>query len=226
MIDQNSIGRCNICGGTEFGKGFQGRLSSTGRLPACLTCKATERHRIVFSVYSHLRGYLRDKRALQFAPEGVLKKEWFKEYDYSAYGRHNSYDMMNIPLPDGAFDLVVSNHVIEHVADDARALAECLRVAGKSGVVHVMAPSPTYRYTTEDWGFADPARNEHYRDYGADMGRDLCRRTPGSHCVGVVGIDPTTLAPDIIFFFSRNEESLRQITAPLIRQQFGCVVVA
>lgn len=135
MTDPNSFGRCNICGGTEFIAGFQGRMSATGRAPVCAGCNAAERHRIAYALYTHLKPILSTRRALQFAPEGYFKAEWFKAYDYSAYGRHNSYDMMNIALPDGAFDLVISNHVIEHVCDDARALAECLRVAGAAGIV-------------------------------------------------------------------------------------------
>ncbi len=226
MIDPASFGRCNICGGTEFEAGFLGRLSTNGHKPSCVKCKSAERHRIIYDVYTHLRPFLKERRGLQFAPEGIFRPEWFKEFDFSAYGRHNSYDMMAIPLPEGAFDIVISNHVIEHVPDDAKALGECLRVAGEAGVVHVTAPSPSYRYTTQDWGFADPEKNEHYRDYGADMGRDLCRRTPGAHGVGVIGHDPATFATDTIFFFSRSEATLRQIAEPLQRAQFGCVVVA
>lgn len=226
MIDPTLLGRCSICGGGEFAAGFQGRRSITGRPPVCAGCGSAERHRVAHQIYAVLRPQLADRRALQFAPEGYLKAEWFKAYDYSAYGRHNSYDIMNIPLPDGAFDLVISNHVIEHVADDGRALAECLRVAGPDGIVHVMVPSPTFRYTTEDWGFADPARNEHYRDYGADIGRDLCRKTPGAHGVGVVGIDSATAAAEAVFFFARREGVLRAFIQPLIRAQFACIVVA
>ncbi|MGE3933392.1 MAG: methyltransferase domain-containing protein, partial [Rhodospirillaceae bacterium] len=168
---------------------------------------------------------LRDKRVLQFAPEGYFKAAWFKQFDYSAYGKHNSYDMMDIPLAEGAFDAVISNHVIEHVADDARALSECLRVVGVKGFVHVMAPSPTQSYATEDWGFADPGRNEHYRNYGADMGRRLCQRVPGALGMGVVGLDPATMSAEAIFFFSRSEGTLRELAAPLLRAQFGCVAI-
>jgi hypothetical protein len=89
-----------------------------------------------------------------------------------------------------------------------------------------MAPSPAFRYATDDWGFADPARNDHVRDYGADLGRNLCRRTPGAHGAGVVGIDPVTFSADVIFIFSRSETALQEFTTPLLRAQFGCVVIA
>ncbi len=46
-----------------------------------------------------------------------------------------------LPFPDASFDLVVSNHVIEHVADPARQLAEIRRVLRPDGVAYLATPN-------------------------------------------------------------------------------------
>lgn len=175
-------------------------------------------------MYEHLRPLLKTWSALQFGPDGTLKKEWFKNYEFSIWGGHRSYDMTKIDVPDGSFDLIASNHVIEHVSDDLLALRECLRVVGPSGLVHITAPSPGYRFKTEDWGFPDPALYEHYREYGADIGKVLAKADDGVHGMAVAGIDPVTLTSDTVFFFSRLgdawEARLFRCSAPTIHASY------
>ncbi len=47
----------------------------------------------------------------------------------------------SLPFPDGCFDLVVMNHVIEHVADQAKVLREAARVVREGGAVYVACPN-------------------------------------------------------------------------------------
>lgn len=42
-------------------------------------------------------------------------------------------DVMNLPFPDSVFDVVICNHVLEHVADDRLAMAELIRVLQPGG---------------------------------------------------------------------------------------------
>jgi SAM-dependent methyltransferase len=49
-------------------------------------------------------------------------------------------DAYQLPLPDGAFDVVVAAEVLEHLTDDRRALAEIARVLRPGGVVAVTVP--------------------------------------------------------------------------------------
>lgn len=67
---------------------------------------------------------------------------------------------VTLPFPDGHFDVVISNHVIEHVGDDAaqRAhLAELRRVLKPNGVGYLAMPSrwqlvePHYRLAFLSW---------------------------------------------------------------------------
>lgn len=198
---------CNICGSIEFEAGFKGRLTN-GIAPMCSGCKGVERHRIVRSMYEPLEPLISQWRALHFAPDHSVDKNWFKEYIGSSYGGPNSLDMMDTKLPDGSFDLVLSNHVLEHVQDDFLALNESLRLVGDTGIVHVCVPTPTHRWTTEDWGFADPNINEHYRDYGADFPQTVLHKYPRIQIACVVGFDKITGVGDIVYFFSKNSDSL------------------
>jgi SAM-dependent methyltransferase len=54
----------------------------------------------------------------------------------------------HLPFPDETFDVVVLNEVIEHVADDARTIAECLRVLRPGGRVIIYAPNRLYFFET------------------------------------------------------------------------------
>jgi len=49
-------------------------------------------------------------------------------------------DVMNLSYPDGSFDLIVSNDVLEHIPDPARAIAECFRVLKRGGTVLATFP--------------------------------------------------------------------------------------
>jgi SAM-dependent methyltransferase len=49
-------------------------------------------------------------------------------------------DICNINLPDHSFDLVLCLHVLEHVPDDRKAMAELRRILRPSGMAVIMVP--------------------------------------------------------------------------------------
>lgn len=66
-------------------------------------------------------------------------------------------DGARLPFKDGSFDVVVSNHVVEHVPDQATHLAEIVRVLRLGGVIYLATPNklwlsdPHYRLPFISW---------------------------------------------------------------------------
>lgn len=190
----------------------------------CDGCKSMERHRIVHNLFSMVAPLLKECKALQFAPDSSVNKQWFSEYVGSVYGSENSLNMMETGLDDGRFDLVISNHVLEHVPGDIAAIREMVRVAGQDGVVSLTVPTPTMRWETLDWGWADPSINYHYRDYGADFPHRIGKEIPGLQIVSICGQDPVTGIHDIVYLISASESRLNKwagiwakVPVPLVR---------
>ena len=61
-------------------------------------------------------------------------------------------DVQRLDLPDASFDAAVCAEVLEHVDDDAAALAELARVLRPGGLLVVTVPANPYRYDwTDQW---------------------------------------------------------------------------
>ena len=78
---------------------------------------------------------------------------------------HRGIDLQQLPFADATYDLVVCNHVLEHLPDDDRALREIARIVRGSVVLTV--PGDFGRRDTLH--FAGELPNGHYRDYGGDF---------------------------------------------------------
>ena len=64
------------------------------------------------------------------------------------------------PFPDNEFDLVVSNHVVEHVPDVMAFITELYRVTHHGGRIKLLTP----HYTNPDWA-NDPTHRNHINSY-------------------------------------------------------------
>ena len=64
------------------------------------------------------------------------------------------------PFPDDEFDLVVSNHVVEHVPDVMAFIGELHRVTRAGGTIRLLTP----HYTNPDWA-NDPTHRNHINSY-------------------------------------------------------------
>ena len=49
-------------------------------------------------------------------------------------------DILEMPFSDEAFDIVICNHVLEHIKDDVKAMAELYRLLKPGGIAIVMTP--------------------------------------------------------------------------------------
>ena len=77
------------------------------------------------------------------------------EYDFerAAEARQKSTQIINaagesLPLPSGAFDLILSHEVIEHVQDDHAAIREMVRVLKPGGRAVIFSPNRGYPFET------------------------------------------------------------------------------
>ncbi|HEX6124571.1 MAG TPA: methyltransferase domain-containing protein [Pyrinomonadaceae bacterium] len=64
------------------------------------------------------------------------------------------------PFPDNEFDLIVSNHVAEHVPDLMAFITELYRIARPGGRIKLVTP----HYTNPDWP-TDPTHRNHINSY-------------------------------------------------------------
>jgi ubiquinone/menaquinone biosynthesis C-methylase UbiE len=140
----------------------------------------------------------------------------FQHYEYSIYGGHNNLDITNINHPDGAFNWIICNHVLEHIENDYAAVSELIRITAINGVIQLNVPGPTGLQYTNDWGFPDPKIHDHYREYGildfidrfASIIKSKSYHSMKLHCK-----DPVTGSNDIVFFLSSSKENLEYISS-------------
>jgi SAM-dependent methyltransferase len=184
---------CPICGSREFEPGPKGRMAPNGKLPRCSKCQSLERHRIFRVMFERLgtEGF-RELDAIQFSPDPTLDPSWFRRFELSVFGDGESLDIQAIDRPDGAYGFVACSHVLEHVADDARALNELLRIASPDGLLFLVVPDPFREARTRDWGFAKPEKHGHFRVYGTDIAERLERYIPAQPVYAYLGEDPVT----------------------------------
>lgn len=203
---------CNICGGTRFEAGPNQRLSSTGRAPRCSQCRSLERHRQLRRVYAFLPAdFLAGLDVLQLSPDIGVDPAWFRSYEVSEYGGANSLDLQAIDRPDARYDLVICNHVLEHVADDRQGLRELLRVTRPEGFVQITVPSPYTRATTVDWGFPDARAHGHYRGYGRDFLARFGQARADARLLQVEVFDPVTDAGSYVYLWTASEACARRL---------------
>jgi len=205
MMTQNV---CNICDGTDFIEGPLGRLSMTGKKPACKSCGSLERHRILRTVWDLIPvEYLKNKKALQFSLDPSVKKNWFEDLEISVYGHQNSIDIQKIDRDDTSYDVVICNQILEHVADDKAAFSELMRVLNFNGILQMTVPNPIMRTITEDWGYPKENFHGHYRHYGIDLIEHFKSTVPGIYMVGLKASDAMTDTEDYVFFWIKSRET-------------------
>jgi SAM-dependent methyltransferase len=207
--------RCEICHGEEFRAGPKRRMGANGQAPACVRCGSLERHRIARSILVALNrdDDFRPYRVIQFSDDPTLDRSWFAEVERSQYGGANSIDVQDIPRPDGAYDFIMCSHVVEHVVDYRCAITELVRILSDRGLMLLAYPLPVTRTVTDDWGYPDPIKHDHYRVIGRDFEAEYPTLVPDSHVVAVTGTDDVTTTKDRIYLITKSDEWMGRIHA-------------
>lgn len=153
----------------------------------CPACGASDRvrHMLLYMTATAILDVMADKTVVHFAPERAISRR-ILESSPARYVRCDLFqhrdnavrvDIRVMPFPDASADLVIANHVLEHVADDLQAIAEIRRVLKPGGKVILQTPYSAVLHTT--WSDAgvdnDLARlqaygqEDHVRLYGSDI---------------------------------------------------------
>lgn len=151
----------------------------------CPSCLSLERHRLIWL-------YLKDKTRffdtpldiLHIAPEACFIHRFEKLHgdkyitaDIESPLAKVKMDIHQIPFEPNRFDVVLCNHVLEHVNDDLQAMREINRVLRPKGFAILQVPffNPVPEFTIEDTTITDPRERErlfgqadHVRKYGND----------------------------------------------------------
>jgi SAM-dependent methyltransferase len=172
---------CPACG-SSF-DAFKPAWNRAGAL--CWRCGAHERHRALWLYLERVRPELLGgaRRLLHFAPEYALAQRLerlgldYVTADLDPDKGALQLDLLELDLPDGAFDAILCSHVLEHISDDRRAMAELQRVLAPGGWCIVMVPIDLERDATyEDPSITDPGerachfwQDDHVRVYAPDI---------------------------------------------------------
>lgn len=203
---------CNICGNKKFGGGPGGRMSASGFPPRCEKCQSLERHRAYRDVFDQLRDdSFKTLSFLQFSQDRTVEADWFATHEVSIYAGDNSLDLQKIARDSHQYDIVMCNHVLEHVPYDNAALCELLRITKKEGFVFLTVPSPTVHKKTMDWGYPKEEQHGHYRIYGKDFEKMLLRYLPHAWILSVKAEDKVTKTEDIVFFLCHTKIAMEKI---------------
>ena len=181
--------KCPICGGEKrkFLPYGYGKVREDALCPKCLSL---ERHRLLWhNLMNNNSERERIKNLptiLHIAPEVCLMREFKRIYlsapqnyitaDLESPLADMHFDVQQIPMADSSVDIIICNHLLEHVESDHKALKEMYRIMRPGGLGIMLAPIDyTLETTFEDDTITDPKQRaevfgqyDHRRIYGKD----------------------------------------------------------
>lgn len=151
----------------------------------CPNCLSLERHRLIWMYLQEQTDFFKAQlQVLHVAPEVCFMKRFEQQHrdryittDIESPLAKVKADIHQLPFADNTFDAVLCNHVLEHVADDIKAMQELRRVLKPGGWAILQVPffSPVPETTFEDNSIIDKREREkifgqddHVRKYGHD----------------------------------------------------------
>lgn len=181
---------CPICKHRSFFRPF----GNPKRLKAlCPFCGALERHRFLFGIYK--KYFLNSDKPLSImhtAPEKCFSDiiQEYSNIDYfpidispELYPYTHVYkaDVTCLPFEDESFDVILSNHVLEHIENEKKCLQEFNRVLKSNGKIFLTVPVAWENESTyEDSSIKTPEgrkkafrQEDHVRLYGQDVVKRL-----------------------------------------------------
>ena len=143
-----------------------------------------ERHRLLWLYLKNETDFFTaPKKVLHFAPEQAFYKLFrnLSNLDYTTTDLESPLanvkaDICDLPFNDNEFDVILCNHVLEHIPDDTKAMQELHRILKPGGIGIFQIPQDLDRETTfEDDSITDKKERakifgqyDHVRIYGRD----------------------------------------------------------
>jgi SAM-dependent methyltransferase len=145
-----------------------------------------ERHRLLWLYLQNETDFFTTetkKKILHFAPEQAFYKRFrnqkniiYTTTDLLSPLADVKADICNLPFEDNAYDIILCNHVLEHIPDDTKAMQELYRVLKNGGMAILQIPQDLSRATTfSDDSIVDQKERskifgqyDHVRIYGRD----------------------------------------------------------
>jgi len=143
-----------------------------------------ERHRLLWLyLQNETQFFKKHYKVLHFAPEQAFYKRFrkLKNLDYTTTDLNSPLadvkaDICNLPFKDNSFDIILCNHVLEHIPDDTKAMSELFRILKPGGWGVFQIPQDLNRAITfEDDSITDKKERalvfgqyDHVRIYGRD----------------------------------------------------------
>ncbi len=170
---------CSCCGwrGARF-LNYVG-YDETLRNYVCPRCGSHARHRGLAIFLRRLFGAQgRVLRVLHFAPERGIAASLsahprvnYVTLDMARHAVSVRGDIGAMPFLDAVFDLIICCHVLEHLSEDGRALAEIARTLRPGAQALIMVPMVADWETraTLEFGAPQPRLSDHWRLYGNDL---------------------------------------------------------
>jgi len=186
----SSMFYCSVCNKKTI---FNDAGNPARKMVLCSNCGSLERHRFLYYVYGLL--FLNtgtNINLLHMAPEkclyGVLVKK--ENINYQAADLHPENfshapcvkeDFIKMSFLDKSFDVILSNHVLEHIEKEKECLLEMRRCLNDSGFAILSIPyKPSLRETFEDGSVRTVSerkrkygQEDHVRLYGNDVSKRL-----------------------------------------------------
>lgn len=152
--------------------------------PAC-HCNDRDRHLWLYMTRTELLSRVGRGSIFHVAPEASIERklaalepaEYIRADLFPKMPHHRRIDCEDIPFDEASFDLIISNHVLEHVGRPNVVLAEFFRTLKPNGYLVAQTPYvPALLRTFELEGHQSPERAEffygqddHVRLYGRDV---------------------------------------------------------
>lgn len=173
-------------------RGFLGRTgwSLQNADGYCPRCNSKARHRRLWRFLQQNPEFLQDgTKILDVGPAPAISRILTRRddlayvaVDIDAARMHLSAigDIRALPFASCTFDIVLCQHVLEHIEDDQKSIAELQRVVTESGRAIISVPLRVDQPTYEDPTVTDPSKRKelfgepgHVRFYGFDLAERL-----------------------------------------------------